>query len=157
MAEARYQIQDDRPGGGYAVSPLWPLLALMLCGGWLAWPWMVANAYILESPTRRRELCWAIGGLLGSALLAIAILMWSAGAADDEAIVRRLRYALIALTVWKLVCGYRIYLLQVRTVELFQFYGGVLRNALPILLAGFLLREWVLNYVNVPFLRLALA
>ena len=37
-----YQVDEEHAsGGGLAVSPLWPLLALMLAGAWCAWAWFV--------------------------------------------------------------------------------------------------------------------
>ena len=42
----RYQIPDEpRPGPlrQLVVAPTWPLLATMLAGCWLAWPWFCFN------------------------------------------------------------------------------------------------------------------
>jgi hypothetical protein len=151
-----YQVNEEQRHGSYAVGPLWPLLALMFGGAWLAWPWSIVNAYALNSPTRKAEIAWAAAGLAGSVMIAVVILLWANSAADDDAAGVRLRYAMIGLTVWKLVCAYRVYLLQSRTVELFEFYGGQLRNALPIVLIAFFLRDMVLGAVPAVFLRLAL-
>ncbi len=150
-----YEVADEQRSGGYAVSPLWPLLALMFAGGWMAWPWAILNSYWLDSPTRKHEIYWAAFGAVGSMLIAAAILIWSNEAQSEADAVVRLRYALIALSVFKLAVGYRIYMLQSRTLELFEFYGGRLRNALPIVLLGFVFRSTVAGLLPMAFLRLA--
>lgn len=150
-----YDIAEEQQTAGYAVSPLWPLLALMFAGGWLAWPWAIVNSFWLNSPTRRQEILWAAGGAVGSMLIAATILIWANEAQTEAEAVVRLRYALIVLAVFKLGCGYRIYLLQSRTVELFEFYGGRLRNALPIVVIGFLCRATVMGLLPTAFLRVA--
>jgi len=43
-----YRIADEpRPGAlsQLAVNPLWPLLAVMLGGTWIAWPWFALNTF----------------------------------------------------------------------------------------------------------------
>ena len=156
MPANSYQIDEQQRTGGFAVGPLWPLLALMFGGAWLAWPWSIVNAFALNSPTRKAEIIWAAAGLIGSIALAAAVLLWANEAASDAAAGVRLRYAMVGLTVWKLVCAYRIYLLQSRTLELYEFYGGQLRNALPVVFIAFFLRDVVLGAVPALFLRLAL-
>ena len=152
-----YQLSEEQSAGNsFAVSPLWPLLALMLVGAWLAWAWFIFNARALSSPTFRREVIWSVVGLLGSCVLALLILAWADAGGNEDIMVRRFRYALIGLSVWKLVVGYRVYMLQSRTVELYEFYGGRLRNPLMLLLAGFFLRGIVLGGIGVPFLAMAL-
>ena len=150
-----YDISEEQQPGGYAVSPLWPLLALMFAGGWMAWPWAVVNSFALNSPTRRQEIAWAIAAAVGSMVLAAGILIWANEAQTEEDAVVRARYAMIALSVFKLACGYRIYMLQSRTVELFEFYGGTLRNALPVVLVGFFFQNTVEGLLPMAFLRLA--
>ena len=51
-----YRIGDEpRPGAlaRVAVDPMWPLLAVMLGGVWLSWPWFVLNGVVVGSPTRQ--------------------------------------------------------------------------------------------------------
>ena len=53
-----YAIADEPEASRLAhltVRPSMPLLALMLGGAWIAWPWFALNAYAMGSPTRRRE------------------------------------------------------------------------------------------------------
>ena len=151
-----YDIGDEQRTTGYAVSPLWPLLALMFAGGWMAWPWAIMNSFWLDSPTRRQEILWSAAGAVGSMVIAAAILIWANEAQAEAEAVVRLRYALIVLAVYKLACGYRVYLLQSRTLELYEFYGGRLRNALPLVLLGFVFRSSVAGFLPAAFLRLAL-
>ena len=153
-----YQVDEEQAsGGGLAVSPLWPLLALMLAGAWCAWAWFIYNAYALKSPTFRREVIWSAAGIVGSLLLALVILAWAEVGNSEEAMIRRLRYALIGLSVWKLVIGYRVYLLQSRTVELYEFYGGQLRNPFIVLIGLFLVRGTFIGMIHVPFVAMALS
>ena len=48
-----YQIADqpiDSSLRDHVVRPGAPLLAVMLCGTWLAWPWFAFNAIAMGSP-----------------------------------------------------------------------------------------------------------
>ena len=51
-----YHIADEpaaSPLSKYAVSPLWPMLAVMFGGAWLAWPWFAVNAFAIGSASRK--------------------------------------------------------------------------------------------------------
>src|SRR5262245_19930115 len=105
MPRSGYMIMDEpQPGdlARYTVHPLWPLLAMMMCGTLLAGPWVVLNAFAIGSATRRSE-AWLIVGSVLAAVAFIAVfgtamayggLPWSAKAAGP--------YVLIALAVIKL-------------------------------------------------------
>ena len=73
-----YQIADEpAPGdgrGNLVFRPTGPLLAAMLCGSWLAFPWFAANALALGSPTARREVKLALLSIAGIVILAVAAL-----------------------------------------------------------------------------------
>lgn len=147
-----YRLEDEpRPGAlaRVAVEPLWPLLALMLAGAWLGLPWFVLNGFAVGSPSRYRELLLASLCMLGSVAIGFALLYaWQAGYIESKA---GLQYAMLVLVVWKLAIGYTLFSLQSSTIELYQYYGGVLsRWGLPIALLGaFLLRSMVLGLL--PF------
>lgn len=146
-----YRLDDEpRPGAlaRLAVEPLWPLLGLMLGGAWLGLPWFVLNGMAVGSPTRVREAVLAAIGLLASLGLAFGLLyLWQGGILDKGS----LQYAMLVLVVWKLAIGYALFVMQASTIELYQYYGGVLnRFGLPVVLLGaFFLRGLVLNLL--PF------
>lgn len=146
-----YRLDDEpRPGtlARLAVEPLWPLLGLMLGGAWLGLPWFVLNGVAVGSPTRVREAMLASIGLLGSLGLAFGLLyLWQTGILDKNS----LQYAMLVLVVWKLAIGYALFVMQAATIELYQYYGGVLnRFGLPVVvLSAFFLRSLVLNLL--PF------
>ncbi len=74
--DTAYHIPDEpRPAGlaHMTVNPFWPLLCVMFVGAGFSWAWFVLNGIAMGSPTRRRELWIAIGGLLGNAVLLIGV------------------------------------------------------------------------------------
>ena len=134
-----YQIADEpRPGAlaKLAVNPVFPLLGLMLGGVWIAWPWFLLNGIAVGSPTLRREISWLAGGLAALFLIAFAIL---AAAGADVITGVSLRYALLVLVVAKIAVAYAVYVLQARTIEIYEYYGGVLNNGLWGLIIVFLI------------------
>ncbi len=138
MADA-YRIEDEPSPGAlarWAVNPLWPLLAVMLGGAWIGWPWFVLNGLAVGSPTSRREVGWVLAGFAGSAALA-ALLVWQfrLGVLDQGSV----RYAYLVLVVWKLGVSYVLYTLQARTFELYQHYGGHVANGVFVVVLALLL------------------
>jgi hypothetical protein len=139
MQAATYRILDEpRPTGlGHlATNPVWPMLALMLAGPWLALPWFALNAFATGSATRWREL----GGVLAFApvtLLLSALL----GLAVQRALVPAWSppYLWMLVSVWKLGLGYWLLTLQQQGFALHAYFGGVQRNGAPLLVAGVLL------------------
>jgi hypothetical protein len=136
-----YQIADEPAPSTlarFAVNPLYPMLAAMLAGVWFAWPWFAFNSFAVGSPTRRAELAWLAAGLIlppaiGAGLLAArgaGLLPASAGP-----------YIGLAVIVAKLVVVYAVFLLQSRTIEIYEYYGGKLVNGLWPLLAAFYLGD----------------
>jgi hypothetical protein len=147
-----YRIRDEpRPGAlsAIAVQPFWPLLGVMFGGAWLSWPWFALNGYAVGSPTRGRELALALGGFAGSAAIIFGIAsLAQAGVVEGVGI----RYALVALTVWKLVVSYLLYAWQGRSFHLYEHFGGEVKNGLPVVvLAGFLGRRAVLGAISHNF------
>lgn len=152
-----YHIEDEpRPGAlqTVAVRPFWPLLGVMLGGAWLAWPWFVLNSVAVGSPTLKRELAWAAGGFAGSAVLIFGILHLHLNGLLAEP---SLPYALLALTVWKLWVSYRLFVLQSRTFELYEYFGGEVKNGMLVVLAAlFFARQALLTNLPSDFLVLLL-
>lgn len=137
----RYRLPDEpRPGAlaNLVVHPMWPLLAVMFAGPWLAWPWFVLNAWALGSPTRVRETLYAVGGFLGSAALVAGVVVAAVTIDRGDGVVP---YLMIGVTVWKLGVSYALSELQGRGFEIYTWYGGVARNGFFVaVLGGMLLR-----------------
>jgi len=134
MAVNKYRIADEPTPGklaNVATSPLWPFIAVMLGGVWLSWAWFAVNSYAVGSPTRRSELTWIAAGLIVSTLLVLAIILIA-----DKGIIseEQIKYALLVITIWKLGITYLLFTLQNRTIEIYEYYGGVLSNGLIFLL-----------------------
>ena len=141
---ADYRILDEpRPGGlaRFAVDPLWPLFGMMFCGAWFAWLWFVFNGYAVGSPTKRKELLTAVVGFVGLVLLlvvignVIALPGWRSGAP----------YLGVIFACWKVGISYWLYLLQSRSFALYEYYGGVLRSGVVVIIAGYLLTRALLG------------
>jgi len=156
MAVNRYRIADEPVPGPLAVvatNPLWPFIAVMLGGVWLSWGWFAINSFAVGSPSRRKEILWIITGLLVSAIMIFAIL-----ASAERGIIAKahIKYAMLTVTVWQLGVSYVLYMLQSRTIEIYEYFGGVLRNGFFFLvLAAFIGRPMVAAKLP-AFLKLVL-
>jgi hypothetical protein len=138
-----YRIADEpRPGMGaqLAVNPFWPFLATMFAGAWLAWPWFVFNSFAIGSATRTREVLLVVMGFLGIAgFTFVAVVAFNAGVwTRAEA-----GYVQTGLLVWKLGISYALHIHQNRSFELHEYFGGVSRNGLFLVVGGFFLRGYV--------------
>lgn len=133
---ATYRIADEPVAGrlgALAVNPFWPLLAGMLAGFWLAFPWFAVNGVAMGSATRRRELAWVLGGMAVSAALGGALL-WAIGV--EMVTVRTFRYLLVGLVAWRLLVAYALFTLQQPSFELHQHFGGPSRNGAFLVVAA---------------------
>ena len=143
---ARYAIPDEpRPGVlAHAIAdPVWPLLAQMLAGSWLALPWWLFNGAALGSSSRRVEWLWVLASVLGSAALAWWLFVYPANKDLSET---ALRFGVLSIVALKIVCAYALYTLQHRGFEIWSYYGGVAsRMPLYVLIGGFLARGFVLE------------
>lgn len=145
-----YRLDDEpRPGplAQMAVSPFWPLLAMMLAGTWLGLPWFAFNSVAVGSPTRTRELLLVAVGFVGSLVLAMMLLhLWQGGYLASQASIQ---YALLVLLIWKLAIGYALFVQQSATIELYQYYGGVLsRYGIAVVaVASFIVQDRVVKIV----------
>jgi len=134
--DATYRIQDEPSPSGLShvvVNPVWPLLASMLAGAWLALPWFALNSFALGSATRRRE--W----VLAAVTLPVAfLLLLGMGLLRAWEVVPpgAMPYLAVGLTVWKLTVAYQLFTLQQRSFALHEYYGGTVRNGMFVLLAG---------------------
>ena len=132
----RYRIPDEpRPGplGHLVVDPMWPLFGVMFAGSWLCWPWYVFNGFAMGSPTRRRETLWAVAGFLGNLGFSLGLIFLAGlGVLPGPAVP----YAVVGLTIWKLLVSYKLYLMQSQTFDLYEYFGGVARNGLILVILG---------------------
>ena len=123
-------------------DPMWPLLAQMLAGSWLALPWWIFNGVALGSSSQRKEWAWAAGSVFASAAIAAWLLARDAGDAPQMLI----RFALLGIVAVKITCAYALYTLQQRSFEIWQYYGGVASRAgLYVLIGGFFVRAAVMK------------
>lgn len=148
-----YRIKDEpQPSvwSHFAVNPLWPLLSMMLAGVWLAWPWFVLNGFIVGSPTRWRELVWIVSGLVGSVVVSLIII----ALVETKILTSQfsVQYAFLIFVGWKLAVSYQVFMLQIETFELYEYYGGVVSNGIWVLLIGIFFRhKFLLELLPFPF------
>ncbi len=139
-----YQIADEPEAtslGNYVVQPHAPLLAMMMCGAWLAWPWFAFNSIAMGSPTRRREIALVVGAVVGTALLGWGVLaMIDLGWID---VGTQLYLAILVITTWKLGMAQYICTVQSRTFHVYEYYGGATRNAGTVIGIGYWLGDLV--------------
>lgn len=147
-----YQIADEPiPSESLkqiVFRPSAPLLAAMMCGAWLAWPWFAVNSFAIGSPTKKKELLLCVAGAAGSFGLAIAVfalVRWGV-------IESRLTYelALLSITMWKLGIAQAIANLQSKSFEVYTYNGGGAKNPRLVIVAGVYLRSIVMRFVDHP-------
>ncbi len=147
-----YAIPDEpRPTSlsKYAFRPTAPLLAMMTCGAWLSWPWFAFNSFAIGSPTRRKELAMCAAALLGSAALAgVFMALYNRDIIESRAAIR---LGLLAISTFKLTMAYSISTVQSRTFHVYEYYGGKVRPAYSVLLAGYYLRGIIVGGLDDPF------
>ena len=142
---AAYRIADEPAPSTLAhvaVNPLFPFLAVMLGGTWIGFAWFAVNSFAVGSPTRVKEIAWLIGGLATAALVAVAT-YYAFGA--GLIVARHIPYVALVLLVVKLAAAYAVHILQSRTIEVYEYYGGVLRNGVPIAIVAFIFGRRLLD------------
>lgn len=150
-----YQLIDEPgTGRGIVVRPVLCLLALMLGGAWLAWPWFLWNAWSMESPTAKREAALVgVGVGVSGILAALLIQLGDAGTLGEAGF----RYGIIFVVAWKLLIGYAVTALQNRCFDLYEYFGGAVKNAWPLLIVALFLRPTLLGAVGSLWLAIVLA
>ena len=146
-----YTIPDEprpSPWNHLVVRPNAPLLASMLCGAWLAWPWFVVNAIAMGSPTKRKEIALCVAAFVGTAALAQLVITLARAGVIPPGPGEQI--ALLAVTTFKLTITYYISVLQERTFHVYEYYGGSVRAAGGVLTAGYWLRGLVIGMSDDP-------
>ena len=141
-----YRIDDEPlPGNlaGWTVRPSMPLLAAMMAGAWLAWPWFILNGFAMGSPTRRKEMLIAAAAVAGTIVLALVVIELDRRGIIDSQPAAEL--ALLGMSTWKLGMAYWLCTVQERTFALYEYYRGAVRQAWPIIATGMLLRPLVVD------------
>ncbi|AKF10576.1 hypothetical protein [Sandaracinus amylolyticus] len=150
-----YRIVDEPSASGlarFAVRPFWPLLAQMLAGAWLAWPWFIVNSIAMGSATRKQEQRWVAIAAVGSVVVTVLVMaMLGAEAAGPAA-----RYVVLVMLGLKLGVAYWLHTLQERTFGLFEHFGHKARSGLALVIAGAILRATILPELPL-FLMLVLS
>jgi hypothetical protein len=145
-----YHIPDEpRPGGlaHVTVNPFWPMLCVMFVGAGLSWSWFVLNGIAMGSPTRKRELAIAIGGLVGNAVLLIGVFATHDRLGFPGEVT--LPYLLLVVVVWKLGVSYVLYMLQAGSFGIYEYYGGTVQNGW----IGLILAYFAWNMLLAPALK----
>jgi len=153
-----YAIPDEPSKtnlGHLVVRPSMPLLATMMCGAWLAWPWFIFNAIAMGSPTRRKEIALCLGAIAGTAALGmITLALIDAGIITTRT---QIRLVALAISTWKLAMAYWVTTVQSRTFHVYTYYGGRVRSGYGLVAAGFWLRPMLLGLVDDPLLIIIIA
>jgi hypothetical protein len=147
-----YEIADEpTPSedlGKFVFEPSAPLLAAMVCGAWLAWPWFIVNSIALGSPTKRDEIRLCVVAVVGSAAMAAGLYaLVDAGVIESKLM---LQVGLLGITAFKLGMAYWVSTIQSRTFDVYTYYGGQVQNALAVLVIGSYLRDLVLGMSDSP-------
>ncbi|MBA3455816.1 MAG: hypothetical protein H0T42_22155 [Deltaproteobacteria bacterium] len=134
--------------GAYVVNPSAPLLASMMCGAWMTWPWFAFNAIAMGSPTKKKELTLCAIALGGTVLLG-----WLALALVDAGWIplgTPFKLAMLGISTWKLALAYYISTVQSRTFHVYEYYGGTVRAAGAIIGTGFWIKGIVFALSDDP-------
>ena len=146
-----YQIADEpieTSLRAYVVRPSAPLLAIMVGGAWLSWPWFAFNAIAMGSPTKRKEVALCIAAFVGTAVLAQLVITLSRAGIIPPGTGEQI--ALLGITTFKLTITYYISVLQERTFHVYEYYGGQVRASSGVLTAAYWLRGFVVGMSDDP-------
>lgn len=102
--------------------------------------WFALNSFAIGSATKRREFAYVAVGLLGTPLIYLVMgVLWEHGVIGEA-----LRpYLRLFVTAFQLLVVYQLHLIQQRSFQLFELFGGVVKNAVLIVVALAFLRPEV--------------
>jgi hypothetical protein len=103
----------------------------------------------MGSPTRKRELGIAVGGLMVEFVLLLGVLGMHDRLGIDGDLA--LPYMFLVVLVWKLGVSYWLYMLQADSFGIYEYYGGNVQNGWIGLILAYL--AW--NMLLVPALKSA--
>lgn len=152
-----YRIEDEPEPGSLAkltVNPLFPMLAFMLGGSWLGWPWLVLNGWAMGSATRMRELAFVVAGWLGTLPVFYGVVAAFGAVGLDDAYVP---LAASVTLVFKVTVSYFTFVAQMRSFQLYRYFGGPVRNGLLLALASMFARGAVLGSIDDTYLVVLLS
>lgn len=156
MTSSRHDLPSAEAGTLPAVRPFVILAACVFGGVWLGWPWFLLNAFALDLENKAKLAKRMVLGLVGASVISIAILAVAEPDAMDPSLLGLLLddpephefswvpYMLIALVGWKTAFAYLLFEDQRLPSEVYEYYGGVMRNGIPVVAAGSFLRSWIL-------------
>ena len=154
MTHSRHPLPRREPGPLPAVRPSVVLAATVFAGVWLGWPWFVFNAFALGLEDKRRLAKRLAVGLAGATALAFVVVALPEPGdmapslvglvMDEPRPFTWIPYVIITLIGWKSTTAYLLFEDQRRSAEVYEYYGGTLRNGLPLVAAGAFLRSWIL-------------
>jgi hypothetical protein len=120
----RYPIVDDRRPGGlerYCVDPYWVMLALLLGGAWLGWPWFVLNAFALGATSKWREI-GLVGASIALSFLLVGVLLYARSARWISSQV--FQYLVVVVPALKLGLGFLAFRSQEVSHAAYRYFGG---------------------------------
>ncbi|MDF3070892.1 MAG: hypothetical protein K0R38_6493 [Polyangiaceae bacterium] len=137
-------MDEPAPGGleQVVVNPIWPLLASMFAGAWLAYPWFVLNSFALGGRRRFVDLSIALGGLLLTALTLFVVALLVQRGTVQEA---HLPYFQLIPVGVRLVIFYLLFMRQEQSFALYTYFGGKTRNAFLVVIAASFLKGKLLG------------
>lgn len=141
-----YRIMDEpspSPLARLTVNPFWPLLASMLAGTWLAWPWFALNSLSLGVGRRLYvDLAAIVGGFLATLVASLTLNHLLATSVLDQ---RGAHYAWLLPQAIRLTLLYLVYMREERTFQLFEHFGGRGANGMFPLILGVMARGPLLS------------
>ncbi|MEZ4370065.1 MAG: hypothetical protein R3B07_04540 [Polyangiaceae bacterium] len=147
MRHLGYVIADEPTPGRlerFAVNPVFPLLATMMTTTLFGMGWFVLNSFALGSTRKAREFAYVAAGVLGYAALiaGFATLHWKGIISDATEY-----YCVQLVLAWKLLFAYWLQESQSLSFEIFQHYGGKPARGFMALIAAFVLRMFVRDWI----------
>ena len=140
-----YRIPDEpRPGplAEWAVNPFWPLLAMMLGGAWIGLPWFLFNGYAIGSATFTKEaVITVLTPVVAVALLFLGLVVMQSADWPQRA----LNYIIVFVTAAKLGGGYWLYSTQSPSFEIYEWFGGKVRQGMILAIVASVARSYVVG------------
>ncbi len=139
---------DETPWRNLVVDPEALVSVELICGSWLALPWLVFNSFALGSRARRTDIALAVTHLASTAVLGIVLLwMIDTGVIESRTVIQ---VAMVGIATWKLTYAYVLARVQQSAFHVYELAGGAARNTMLITAIGFMLRDHVYGLSDHP-------